>query len=73
MKRTLKSLNCMNYHVSENYTGSYWFAQNGFRSLWTYANLALNKTFRQLCTELIEHGETTMIDKRGGTLTLTMI
>lgn len=72
--RTLDTLNCNNYHVSEDFTGEYWFAQNGLRSLWHYSKMA-NISFRTLCLKMMETGEVTItIDSdTEETLTLTMI
>jgi len=46
----------MNYHVSCESSGDYWYAQNGLRSLYEYA-IRSNKTFREICTELDGKGE----------------
>lgn len=59
MKRDLNTLNCMNYHVSHNNEGDYWYAQNGLRSLYEYA-IRSNKSFRELCLEMIDKGEVTI-------------
>lgn len=71
--RTLKTLNCMNYHVYENQTTDVWFACNGWRSLYTYSKIS-GSTFRHICETLIKIGEVTIVDNRtGNTLTLTII
>jgi hypothetical protein len=75
LNENLNKLNCNNYHVSEDETGDYWFAQNGLRSLYHYSKMATKMDFRTLCLRMIETGEVTIeIDSdTEDTLTLTLI
>jgi hypothetical protein len=75
MQHNMDRLNCMNYHVYDNETEDFWFAQNGLRSLYAYSKNS-NKTFRELCLEMIKTGEVEIIRTHDGEsvqLTLTMI
>lgn len=71
----IKRLNCMNYHVNDDFNDAHWYAQNGLRSLFEYSKIC-NKSFKTICIELFETQQITIQDLRENdctTLTLTMI
>ena len=71
----LQKLNCMNYHVYDHETGDHWYATNGLRSLFEYAKISCDFSFKDLRYLMIDNeGEATIKDSRTGNyLTLTMI
>lgn len=73
MNEKLNTLNCMNYHVQDETNDEYWYATNGLRSLYNYSKVSENKTFREICLEMIERQEVELLHKSGNILVLTMI